>query len=119
MLPRTVPAVARLFNDPLWRGNKHDVVAIVQCDVKTAMRCLTDLWVNNNIYVYSWERRNGGPIPTFALRNNNQRDAPKPTAKDKLPFAQRGVDKIYAQRQERARLKKSLANTPTMGFWGI
>lgn len=119
MTPRIQPAIAKLFDTPNFKGTKREVGEAVHCDPKTAARYLCDMWMHRNIYICGWVREQGAPLPVYAKRTGYQQDAPKPPAKKDIPFLERGVDKIYAQRQARKRLNKVLSGEIRLGVWGL
>lgn len=109
-LRRTMRAVAKLFDNPLWKGSQKDVADWVGCDERTARRCLMDLWINNNTYVCAWVRSNGGDLPVFALRNNGQEDAPKKSPK---------ISVHMTRAQQIKNPPTPTTGPPTIGFWGV
>lgn len=119
MMSRIMPAIATLLDTAGFSGTKRDVAKAVFCDPKTAARVLMDLYIHRNVYIVSWVRERGGPLPIYAKRTDGQEDAPKPVAKQQLPFKQRGVEHIYARRRERAQLNKTLSGEPRLGLWGL
>lgn len=125
MTPRVLPAIARIIDQPGWYGTKIDVAKAVCCHPKTAARVLSDLWLNNNLYVKAWMRSCGGPLPVFAKRTKGQQDAPRTRAKTPIEKKRARLadpekrERINYQQKLYRMTKKVLSGEVRIGVWGL
>jgi hypothetical protein len=118
-VPKTMPRIVKLLELGM-EGHKRFFANKVPCDQRTAQKILGHLWLEEIVYIKSWMREHGAPLPVYAIRDKRQQDAPRPapfTATEKK--ARRDPEKVRGEQRIRRSNQKALSGEVRLGVWGL